>query len=559
MCVEPGKASADDTRHSKAFPPEQVEQKVRNFEETIWNDIPDIAEFVDEHRASLQTESTRQTSAHLQPTASPMPILDLLRSSPTITRLNLDWVIWRRSGREDNDDGLRVLNALSFARFPKLKVFQVRNAVVHMTSLPPDIYLFTAQFLNFMEAHPNIQCLAFPLDRFYSHKAMSKDTAARARKVVSNLGRTLIELRLDTNFADRGDPITDSDMSEEKIPERIRRRRFIENFAPHMTEIETIKLEGGMPRDEKREILRALHFCPLRKIVMIGANFPCGNTWGHRGRQLRYLEPATPEDIYEELEEEDDPISLADNNTPTIDSSFTFESLFGWTKSPPFLHTIAAHHASTIEELKLCGFNGSPVLSNFHNLRLTRPILYPLIHFHNLRQLIISFWLLTHFEDSYRDNEIIQSWRDTRSPASTALVIVPPSNDPPSNHAQAPVTPTMAPGTPNPAARPQDFNRWAVALKTQYTPSALAYRVANDIGPFLSPEAKSRPGGVAVRASFCLGSREVQRNGTVMAANDIFDLDVRIGEDGQVLEFVGPREEGEHGRWWGKLEGRRWF
>ena len=110
------------------------------------------------------------------------------------------------------------------------------------------------------------------------------------------------------------------------------------------------------------------------------------------------------------------------------------------------------------------------------------------------------------------------------------------------------------PDFPAPNTRPQDYNRWAVELKTQFTPSALAYRVAAEIGPYLSPIAKAREGGVRVRASFCLGARDEQR-----WANDIFDLDIRIGTGDQVLEFIGPREEGEKGRWWSKLEGRRWF
>jgi hypothetical protein len=57
-----------------------------------------------------------------------------------------------------------------------------------------------------------------------------------------------------------------------------------------------------------------------------------------------------------------------------------------------------------------------------------------------------------------------------------------------------------------------------------------------------------------VRASFCLGVKDERRT-----ASDIFDLDIRIGKGNQVLEFVGPREEGETGRWWTKIEERRWF
>lgn len=275
-----------------------------------------------------------------------------------------------------------------------------------------------------------------------------------------------------------------------------------------------------------------------------------GNTWGSKGEDLKDVDPGVGEQIYELEEEDQDALTASYATTPTVTEPFEFKSSYRWPSNPPFLHNIAAHHAETVEELKLCGFNGSPVLSHF--LPVTRPLLYPLIHFHNLRQLIMSMWLLTFFEDDYRDAEIIQSWKDTRSPNSTALVVVTPPASPPPPSSM--VAPTVAPDVPNPAARPQEFNRWAVILKTRFTPSALAYRVAADIGPFLSPVAKKRKGGVRVRASFCLGVREVDKS-----ANDIFDLDIRIGRQNQVLEFVGPREEGEKGRWWDKLEGRRWF
>ena len=106
----------------------------------------------------------------------------------------------------------------------------------------------------------------------------------------------------------------------------------------------------------------------------------------------------------------------------------------------------------------------------------------------------------------------------------------------------------------NQTSREQNFNRWAVMLKTRFTPSALAYRVAEDIAPHLSQVAKAQPGGVRVRSSFCLGERVESR-----VANDIFDLDIRIGANGQVLEFIPPREEVEKSRFWQKLEGRRWF
>jgi hypothetical protein len=289
----------------------------------------------------------------------------------------------------------------------------------------------------------------------------------------------------------------------------------------------------------------------VKKIVLIGATFPVGNTWGYQGRVLKELDEGLSSDVDFGLEEEDrEGILLSYRHSSPIPENFTFQPDFGWPATEaPFLQTLALHHANTIRELKLCGYNGCPILS--FQTPMSASLLAPLRQFKNLRQLVLSFWLLTWFEDSYRDREIIQSWLDTRSPSSTALVIVTPSHSPTQ---ELPVDPATIPNFAEPIPPRQDYNRWAVALKTRFTPSALAYRVARDIGPYLSPEAKERPGGVRVRASFCLGEREEHRH-----ANDIFDLDMRVGKDDAVLEFVGPREEGEKGRWWSKMEHRRWF
>jgi hypothetical protein len=524
--------------------------KAEEFDQVIWDDLSNVVEFITQNR-HLAQRRPQPDSGGLGMKA----IYLLFHASPTLVKLTLDWIIWRSVGSDADELAQGFMKQLSKRRFPNLRAFQVRNAVVPMTILPHDIYLLDSPFLEFLEAHTKLECLAFPINRFYGNTTLSPDMAGRIRRLVAHLGATLVDLRLDMFYNTSVDPITDEGgaglLAEQ---ERVRRRRFISEFAPHMTKIEQIKLEGGIPRDEKREILRALHHCPLKKIVMIGASFPIGNTWGHRGEGLMELDEGYT-DPPADLEEEEDMDAIEDaiTTTPTVEEPIAFAPTYGWPRGPPLLHTIAAHHASTVEELKLCGFNGAPVLSHF--LPITRPLLYPLVHFHNLKQLIVSFYLLTHFEEEYRDGEIIQSWMDTRSPSSTALVVItPPATPSPSPPSAAAVTPTMVPDFPNPAARPQDFNRWAVALKTRFTPSALAYRVAADIAPFLSPQAKERKGGVRVRASFALGKRSPSRS-----ASDIFDLDVVIGKGDCVLEFVGPREEGEKGRWWEKLDGRRWF
>jgi hypothetical protein len=528
------------------FSVEELRERGGFFDSAMWRNLPEIEEYIDtipDEAVDLRVPS--------DPT-SPMQWL-IECSTSTLTSLNLDWILWGRKQSQHHSSSSDFLHNLTKLHFPHLRAFQVRNAVLPLTRLPDDIYLLEDTFLGFLEAHPKIQCIAWPMDRFYGHKKPSIDVQTRSQKLVAHLAMMLTDLRLDVEYTGSGEPFTDESSTEEEMHNRFRRRRFIEEFIPHMRKVEQIKLEGGIPRDEKREVLRALHWCQLKKVVMIGVSFPAGNTWGADGVQLRALDPgqSVSDGLYG-LEDEDLHGILASYRKGyTVPSDFTFEPNYGWPAQAPLLQTIALHHANTVEEVKISGYNGSPILS--HLAPITNPLLAGLRCYDNLKQLVVSFWLLTWFEDSYRDAEIIQSWIDTRSPASTALTVVTPPTSPSTD---PPVDPAQFPNFNHPRVvpRPQDFNRWAVLLKTQYSSSALAYRVARDIGPFLSPVAKARPGGVRVRASFCLGTREARRS-----ASDIFDLDLRIGRGDQVLEFVGPREEGEKGRWRMKLDNRRWF
>jgi hypothetical protein len=520
-------------------------EHARAFDASIWKEHPEIENLANQH-ASLGAVDADDTDY-----AVPMnPIRWLLHnSSSTLTSLNLDWVIWRRKELDSKDESRPILELLAALRFPHLKAFQVRNAVLPQTKLPNDVFLFEDTFLEFMEFHAKLQCLAWPLDKFYSHLKPSIDLQSRSRKLIAHLANTLTDIRIDAQYTGHGEPQTDSGQSVDESCQRIRRRRFVAEFAPHMRRIEYIKLEGGVPRDEKREIIRALHWCPLRKVVMIGVAFPVGNTWGHEGVDLKAVDPGSWDDIHN-LEEEDlQGILDTYRRGFHMPDNFVFEPYYGWPAQAPLVQTIALHHVNTVEELKLCGYNGCPILSE--HTPITAPLLSGLRQFDNLKQLVLSFWLLTWYEGSYRDTEIIKYWLDSRSPSSTALVVVTPPRSP---SRDVPVHPGLFLNFSARAAPQQEFNRWAVALKTSFAPSALAYRIARDIGPYLSPIAKNRPGGVSVRGSFCLGIRDERH-----PASDIFDLDVRIGKDDQVLEFTGPREEGEKGRWWQKLESRRWF
>ncbi|KAF1834184.1 hypothetical protein BDW02DRAFT_622076 [Decorospora gaudefroyi] len=530
---------------------EELVDKGRAFDAVMWDHLPGIRDYIDAN--PVVPESS--TSERFAPDPTNAMQWLIACSASNLTSLNLDWIHWRRneSATHPFSNASLFLTELAQLRFPHLRAFQIRNAALPLTQLPDNVYLLEDTFLDFLESHPKIQCLAWPMDKVYSHVKPSVDVQNRSRKLVAHLAMMLTDLRLDTQYTGQGESLTDECKTADEQLARLRRRRFIAEFAPHMRRIEQIKLEGGIPRDEKREMLRALHWCPLKKIVMIGVSFPAGNTWGGGGHQLRAIDPGqSGSDFIYNLEEEDlEGILAAYRRGFPMSSDFTFEPDYGWPAQAPLLQTVALHHASTVEELKICGYNGCPILS--YPTPITSPLLTGLRSYDNLKQLVLSFWLMTWYEDSYRDAEIIQSWLDTRSPASTALTIVTPRSSPPPDQ---PVDPGHFPdfGNPRIIPRTQEFNRWAVALKTRFSPSALAYRVARDIGPFLSPVAKARKGGVRVRASFCLGAKEERRT-----ASDIFDLDIKVGRADQVLEFVGPREEGEPGRWWAKLEDRRWF
>ncbi|KAL5115920.1 hypothetical protein ACEQ8H_006142 [Pleosporales sp. CAS-2024a] len=522
--------------------------QAKAFDDAIWTEHAEVESFLAKEHQKNRNPPQEPTILH--PNFS-SPLRWLIESSQsTLTSLNLDWVLWRRNELELNDASANMLKSLASLRFPQLRAFQFRNAVLQQTVLPDDFYLLEDTFLDFMEFHQKLQCLAWPIDRFYSHNRPSTQVRSRSRKLIAHLANMLTDLRVDAQYEGHGETMTDNSHTMEEIHECIRRRRFIAEFAPYMTRLQSIKIEGGVPRDEKREILRALHWCPLDKIVMIGVSYPIGNTWGAHGLNLKALDEGSSWDDIQNLEEEDHQgIFESYKRGLHIPEMFEFQPDYGWSAQAPLLQTLALHHASKVKELKICGYNGCPILSQA--TPITDPLLLGLRHFNNLRELVMSFWLLTWYEGSYRDTEIINYWKDSRSPASTALVVFTPPRSP---ILDPPVDPGHFPAFQTRFAPPQVFNRWAVALKTSFSPSALAYRVASDIGQYLSPDAKSRPGGVRVRASFCLGSKDERQ-----PASDIFDLDIRIGKNDQVLEFIGPREEMETSRFWQKLETRRWF
>ena len=370
--------------------------------------------------------------------------------------------------------------------------------------------------IEFLESHPRLRCLAWPLEQFFGEQRVSPSIRSRIDTIIATLGRTLVDLRVDATFTSDGEPPTDRLPS----PARSRRRRFIEDFAANMTELTSIKIEGGVPRDERREIIRALHRCPLEKIVLIGICSPIGNTWGEEGRDLPEELPNRQEYGCLEAEDKEAIWQLGPKQPQQPGSDFSFDASYGWPSGPPLLTTIAMFHAETVRELKFCGWKGAPSLLS--PPPITVPMLAPLKFFHKLETLIISMRLNTVFEEDARDDEIMAVWRNTRAPSSTAMILV--SDEEPTG--------------------------WEKQLKNNYTPDALAKRVTAFFGPLLSEQTKKRDGGVHLRTSFYVGD-----------SGDIADLDVRIGKDGRgndvCLGYEGPKDELERKQ--EKLDARRWF
>ncbi|KAL9080878.1 MAG: hypothetical protein Q9157_000482 [Trypethelium eluteriae] len=454
----------------------------------------------------------------------------LAGSMATLTSLNLDWVFlvshpYKKYARQGHLF-MPLLENISRLRFPNLRAFQLRNAVtrgVLVHDLVPLFGTLGLSFLAFMEAHRNLKCLGWPMAQFFTQYEETLDTRNRIDQIIDSLSTSIIDLRIDARYNDQGEPHSQVDERIMSFAERKRRRLFITHFASRMRSVAHVKIEGCIPRDERRETLRALRHCPLQRIVSIGVSSPLGNTWGENGNDIGHLEDGHFLTASEFLEAEDIDTVVRYASSPLQPPQEPYVPTFGPGPQPPMLHMIASLHAATVTELKFCGYQGSPILGS--PTAITDSFLYPLRHFHALRQLVLSMWILTFFEDDWRDREIIDYWLNARDSSSTALV--PLSGD------------------------EKEDGAWAAQLRSKYAPDMLARQVRDMVAKHLSSAAKGRKGGVRVRASFSLGSEPVTSN--------IFDIDVRIGINDEILRFKGPREELEPERRKEKLEQRRWF
>jgi hypothetical protein len=165
----------------------------------------------------------------------------------TLTSLNIDWAItWPDNAaltRRQYESRIKFYVNLFSLRFPHLRAFQYRNAVASETLLPEGLFLFDHSSiftgneferdwvmenvhppsfevglkpLEFFETHPNLQCLAWPMDQFFSHTRPS-DISTRVRNVIDKLGQTLVDLRVDdfynSNVEDHSGDATAMDTS----------------------------------------------------------------------------------------------------------------------------------------------------------------------------------------------------------------------------------------------------------------------------------------------------------------------------------------------------------
>ena len=166
------------------------------------------------------------------------------------------------------------------------------------------------------------------------------------------------------------------------------RRRFIAEFAAEMRVLKSIKAEGGIPRDERREIVAALRHCPVEKLVFIGIGSIIGNTWGPRGAY--YGEEMSWEDTSSLEEVDEGAIHRLGMTAPShVPAESTFAPSYGWREREPMLHTIVSRHGETLRELKMCGYKGAIALYN--PSFIVWPMLAALKHCHALESLMLSF------------------------------------------------------------------------------------------------------------------------------------------------------------------------
>ncbi|MCJ1407431.1 hypothetical protein MMC19_001502 [Ptychographa xylographoides] len=443
----------------------------------------------------------------------------------TLTSITFDWLL----------NGRAVVTALTSTRpyFPRLRAFQVRNAVEspakleepYLPGLQPWSCLFGKLWLDFLRLHPGLECLAWPMEYFLPLDSDFKRVDEEVLEVLHQLGRRLKSLRVDTCVLNHH--FNDSDMMQTHVPMALARQKaFVSLIAPHMKCLEVIKAEGTIPIELRYALLLALQQCPLQKVVVIGVNWAVADTWteregdeggsyGHRAN--RSLDISDPIPWKQTLE----PVRTIPVEVEKLLISRALENLSIQDEWPckaelSLLKCLASTQAATVTDLKFCGFDGAPML--YYPSPKAQIELSFLKKFHILRHFTTAVWLSTHHAGEDLSERIYDFWTRKAS-VQVKTSIVPLSN------------------------RQQILERY-------YAPDAIAAKVAELVGPHLSPLACSRRGGVTVKALLLMQKFEQA---------EIFEIEVQIGLACKVGSHTGLRGENHPVKLREKMLNRKWF
>ena len=438
-------------------------------------------------------------------------------SGSMLTSLVLDWTMAHSA----------LVKTIADLNFPKLRAFQVRNAVVQDSELPPEIglYLFGPIWLAFLERHPLLQCIAWPMQHFLPDDRV---LTPRERAILFCVCRKLTELRIDSPIVHPGS--REDDFASSYSLTRL--QDFVKTVAPLLTSLESIKLEGSIPYSIKHSLLQALHASPLRKVVVIGVLFAFKYLWSG-------LDPTNKADIYRNKFDVrnqlrwigDQAVSPANLGSQIQALSISVQQVCTETKLP-FLKMLAHGHSSSITTLKFCGFYGAPVLH--HASHAMHREFSHLGQYHSLTNLTSAFWIIPYHNGLDRSRQILDLW-EARHENDLAAVreVYEHADDHFLVEEESDVSRTMT-----------------EALEQYWEPAQLATEVSKFVGPHLSAHALARNNGITVRALFLLRGRRV---------NDLYEMDVEIGVNKSVRRFLGPWGENDPNRLQEKMQKRAWF
>lgn len=188
-------------------------------------------DWLDPDPKALELETSVSSTLQREQVPSSDAAMAMFRNAAqTLTSINLDWIYCAPPRFAPRDPTAlqswpRVYQELFSCRFPHLRSFQWRNCVVPETKMLEGLYLLDRSDLNtpnimsspadattndlagleFIEAHPGLSCLAWPVDHFFSHRPPAADVASRVQAVTDNLGRILVDLRVDTLYSGTGE------------------------------------------------------------------------------------------------------------------------------------------------------------------------------------------------------------------------------------------------------------------------------------------------------------------------------------------------------------------